>query len=81
MERRDRLKELVSLKMMEGEEIEWEDSDTDDDGLQKEEYFTHGIDELREARKFILEYSIEQCAHPLCVIINLSLLIIYTSNI
>ncbi len=60
MERRDRLKDLVSRKMMEGEEVVWENSSDDEDGIQKEEYYTYGIDELCEARKHILEYSIEQ---------------------
>jgi hypothetical protein len=46
--------------MMEGEEVVWENSSDDEDGIQKEEYYTYGIDELCEARKHILEYSIEQ---------------------
>ncbi len=51
---------------MEGQNIEWEDSsDEEHQETQKEEFFTYGIDELRQARKQILNFSIENCKNRL----------------
>lgn len=60
VDRRDRLKELVAEATMKGEEIEWDSSSDEDEG-QKEEFYTYGIEELRIARRDILQYSIERC--------------------
>jgi hypothetical protein len=61
MERRDRLKELVAEMVMEGQEMEWEQSSDEDEG-QKEEYYTYGSEELRDSRQFILDFSMERFA-------------------
>lgn len=46
--------------IMDGQEMQWEESSDEEDLLQKEEYYTYGLEELRDARRFILEYSIQQ---------------------
>lgn len=62
MERRSRLKELVLAIAERGEEIDWEASSDEDEVNAKIEYFTQGVDELRTARKEILEYSIKSAS-------------------
>ncbi|KAJ3303861.1 U4/U6 small nuclear ribonucleoprotein Prp4 [Kappamyces sp. JEL0829] len=60
MERRDRLKDLVAEKVLNGEEVGWDESSDEEDAGKKEETYSYGSDELREARRYLLDYSIAQ---------------------
>ncbi|KAJ3270204.1 U4/U6 small nuclear ribonucleoprotein Prp4 [Terramyces sp. JEL0728] len=56
-ERRERLKNLLAERILRGESVEFDDSSDEDEG-QTEEYFTYGVEELRQARLEILDFSI-----------------------
>lgn len=45
---------------MEGTEMDFDDSSDEEMDKQNEEFYTYGIDELRDARMKILDYSIER---------------------
>ena len=62
-DRRNRLKEYVSQRLMEGEQVldesdESQAEESDSDESMAEEFFTYGSDELAKARRSILAYSL-----------------------
>jgi U4/U6 small nuclear ribonucleoprotein PRP4 len=59
VDRRERLKEIMAIRMMEGLEVSFSSSDEDDEMQTKEEY-TYGVEELATARRHILQISIEK---------------------
>ncbi|KAI8901232.1 hypothetical protein BC833DRAFT_617770 [Globomyces pollinis-pini] len=59
-ERRERLKNIITDRLLRGEDVDFEESSDEEEEVQTTEFFTYGIDELRTARKFILDYSIEK---------------------
>lgn len=59
LERRQRLKELIAFKVQNEQEFDFESS-TDEEQEPEEEFYTYGIKDLIESRKYILDYSIKQ---------------------
>ena len=51
--------------MQKGQPVHFEDSSDEENDVQQEEFYTYGIEQLTEARKFILEYSTKSAKNRL----------------
>lgn len=60
IDRRERLKEIMAIRMMEGLDVSFSSSSDDDDDRQIKEEYTYGVAELANARRDILQFSIEK---------------------
>jgi U4/U6 small nuclear ribonucleoprotein PRP4 len=58
-ERRQRLKDLIAIQVQNEQELDFESS-TDEEQDKEQEFYTYGLKDLIETRKYILDYSIKQ---------------------